>query len=346
MKQSRVKSLKSFWVAPKTEINLPMKRLVLLDGNALLHRAYHALPPLTTASGQPGGAIYGFISMLIKLKTDFHPMGFAVAFDRPEPTFRKELFAKYQMQRPVLDDALAIQIQMVHDVMEAFGIPIFEMSGYEADDVIGTIVKKIENRKKKKDHTGSIDQIIIVTGDRDILQLVEDENVLVYMPVKGLSEGKLYGEKEVRERLGVSPSRIADWKALCGDNSDNYPGVSGIGPKTAADLINTYESIETLYEVLDKADISLRVKEKLIAGKENAFLSKNLATIRTDAPIEFEENRLMVSSFDTPAVRAILGELGFPSLLKRITGKEGSQEQKEKSKKKKVNADQMGLFSL
>jgi len=161
-----------------------------------------------------------------------------------------------------------------------------------------------------------------------------------------LSEGKLYGEKEVRERLGVSPSRIADWKALCGDNSDNYPGVSGIGPKIAADLINTYASIETLYEVLDKADISLRVKEKLIAGKENAFLSKNLATIRTDAPIEFEEKRLMVSSFDTPAVRAILGELGFPSLLKRITGKEGSQEQKEKSKKKKVNADQMGLFSL
>jgi DNA polymerase-1 len=316
-----------------------MNRLLLLDGNALLHRAYHALPPLTTASGQPGGAIYGFISMLIKLQTDFQPIGFAVAFDRPEPTFRNEMFKDYQAQRPQMEDALISQIKTVHDAMTSFGISVFEMAGYEADDMIGTIVKKIENRKQK---TG-IEQIIIVTGDRDILQLVEDEKVLVYMPVKGLSEAKLYGEKEVVERLGISPSKIVDWKALCGDSSDNYPGVPGIGPKTAADLVNTYVSVDRLYDSLDTADISLRVKEKLITGRESAMISKSLARIRTDAPIEINETGLRVSSFDTPAVHAILGELGFPSLLKRIKEPSATKAVQSKVKKQDVK-QQMDLF--
>lgn len=165
-----------------------MNRLVLIDGNAMLHRAYHAIPPfLTSPDGSVVNAVYGFGTMLVKLIGDLKPTHVAVAFDRPKPTFRKKLFKEYQAKRPELDPELIEQIPKVHDLITSFGIPIFEQDGFEADDVIGTLAK---NRKKE-----GIDQIIIVTGDRDILQLVEDEKVLVYMPTKGLSEAKLYGEK-------------------------------------------------------------------------------------------------------------------------------------------------------
>lgn len=326
-----------------------MNRLLLLDGNALLHRAYHALPPLTTSAGKPGGAIYGFISMLIRLQIDFKPYGFAIAFDRPKPTFRNEMFKEYQSQRPPMEEALVSQIQTVHDAVKGFGMGVYEMDGYEADDVIGTIVKQLTADSRQ---LSAIDQVIIVTGDRDILQLVEDEKVLVYMPIKGLTEAKLYGEKEVIERLGVAPEKIADWKGLCGDSSDNYPGVPGVGPKTATDLINTFGSVMALYEAIDNgtATLTQRVKDKLLAGKDSALLSKNLATIRTDAPIDFHLEDCAVPSFDTPQVRAILTELGFPSLLKRIAGIEpassvGNEPKKEKAeKKKKDEKEQMGLF--
>ncbi len=321
-----------------------MNRLLLLDGNALLHRAYHALPPLTTAAGKPGGAIYGFLSMLLRLQTDFHPYGFAVTFDRPAPTFRKILYKDYQSQRPPMEEALSSQIEVVHEAVKAFNIPIFEMDGYEADDVIGTLVKSITT-STQEGIKEIIDQIIIVTGDRDILQLVVDEKVLVYMPIKGLSEAKMYGSKEVVERLGIVPSLITDWKALCGDSSDNYPGVPGIGPKTATDLVNTYGSVESIYAALEqgKLEVTTRVKEKLIAGKDSAMLSKNLATIRQDAPITLNKESLYVPTFDTSEVRGILTELGFPSLLKRISGV--VEVKKEKKVKKEDTKEQMDLFS-
>jgi len=325
-----------------------MNRLLILDGNALLHRAYHALPPLTTSNGKPGGAIYGFIGMLIRLQTDLHPVAYAVTFDRPAPTFRKKLFKEYQSQRPEMEEALSSQISVVHEAMSAFKIPVFEMDGYEADDVIGTFVKTVTNQK-----VDGIDQTIIVTGDRDILQLVEDEKILVYMPVKGLSEAKLYGEKDVIERLGVPPNRVTDWKAFCGDSSDNYPGVPGIGPKTAADLVNTYGTMEDVFEAIEAgtATVSAKLKEKLLAGKESAILSKNLATIRTDAPITIDVERLFIPSFDTIEVRALLSEFGFPSLLKRIQKSDGTfidekqNSEKVKQKKEVSTSDQMDLFS-
>lgn len=324
-----------------------MNRLLILDGNALLHRAYHALPPLTSPDGKPTGAVYGFVSMLLRLQIDLNASFFAVAFDRPKPTFRTELFKEYQTQRPPMDDALITQIGTIHEVLSTMKVPIYEVDGFEADDVIATIVKKVnEFNSHKKNSSQDIDQIIIVTGDRDILQLVRDDNVLVYMPVKGLSEAKLYGEKDVVERLGVIPTKIPDWKGLCGDPSDNYPGVEGVGPKTATTLVNTFETVEALYDALEqnKTQLSPRVQEKLLKGKQSAFLSKLLATIRDDAPVSIDEESLYISTFDTEETKKILSELGFPSLVKRITKNSKDEEKNEIQEKKKNNKDQLDLF--
>jgi len=301
-----------------------MNRLVLIDGNAILHRAYHALPPLTAPDGSVVNAVYGFCTMLLRLIGDLKPTHVAVAFDRPKPTFRKKLFEAYQAKRPKMDDALAEQIPKVHDLVSAFGIPIFEQDGFEADDVIGTLAK---NRKKD-----GIDQIIIVTGDRDILQLVEDEKILVWMPVKGLSQAKLYDEKAVVERMGVTPALIPDYKALAGDSSDNYPGVPGIGPKTAVALLTKYTSIQAI----------LKTKELTAPEKESARMSHDLATIRTNVPIE--GSLVPLGSLNRPEAVRELTTLGFRTLLKRITG-EADEKKKVKSREAESgSARQQELF--
>lgn len=279
-----------------------MNRLVLIDGNAILHRAYHALPPVFTApDGTMVNAVYGFVSILIKIVSDLKPTHIAVAFDRAAPTFRKKLFKEYQAQRPKMDDELAGQIQKVHDVIRSFAIPIYEVDGFEADDVIGTI------DKHAKQH--AIDQVIIVTGDRDLLQLV-DHNTFLYMPTKGLSEAKLYDEAAVKEKMGVTPKQIPDYKALAGDQSDNYPGVAGIGPKTAATLLAKHKILKEI----------LKTKSFSAAERDSALLGLKLATIRTDAPVEVDIKMAQVTTLDTPGARKALEELHFPSLLKRLTG--------------------------
>jgi len=306
-----------------------MNRLILIDGNAVLHRAYHAIPPLTAPDGSVVNAVYGFGTMLLRLINDLRPTHVAVAFDRPKPTFRKELFKGYQAKRPKMDDALICQIPKVHDLVSSFGIPIFEVDGFEADDVIGTLAKH-----RKKD---GIDQVIIVTGDRDILQLVEDENVLVYMPTKGLSEAKLYGESEVKERMGVTPDKIPDFKALAGDSSDNYPGVPGIGPKTAVALLTKYKSIAGI----------LKSKELTVEEKKSARMSHDLATIRTNVPLTGSITPL--GSLNRSEAVSQLTKLGFRSLLKRITGEKDEQKKKEKKVKSREagsgSARQQELFS-
>jgi DNA polymerase-1 len=315
-----------------------MNRLVLIDGNAILHRAYHAIPPLNAPDGSVVNAVYGFATMLFRFAQTLQPTHIAVAFDRPKPTFRKKLFEGYQSKRPKMDEDLVSQIGKVHELVESFGIPIFEEDGYEADDLIGTLSK----------HHKGIDQIVIVTGDRDILQLVVDEKVMVFMPTKGISEGKLYSEKDVKERLGVSPSHVTDFKGLAGDSSDNYPGVAGIGPKTAISLIDTFGSVEDLYKALEHDDkrfkeFSDAVVQKLKAGKESAILFKDIATIRKDAPITGELQK--VSSFDSPKARAFLEKMHFHSLLKRL-GVEPKEEPKKKEapKKEKPKDEQQALF--
>ena len=319
-----------------------MNRLVLIDGNAILHRAYHALPPLTAPDGSVVNAVYGFTSMLFKLFIDLKPTHIIVAFDRPKPTFRKQLFAGYQAKRPEMDEELSTQIAKVHDVITSFGIPIYEVDGYEADDVIGTLAKQAVNKT----------QVVIVTGDRDLLQLVEGDRILTYMPVKGLSEAKIYGEKEARERLGVEPQQIPDYKALAGDQSDNYPGVAGIGPKTASQLLETFGSVEKLYQAIAKKDTRLEkfsqnVLEKLAHGAEDAVLSKDLATVRTDVPIHINLDEAKIDTLDRPQARKALEDFHFSSLVKRLEkmGKEETKVKKSSSKKTQAekNEEQLSL---
>lgn len=325
-----------------------MNRLVLIDGNAVLHRAYHAIPPLTAPDGTLVNAVYGFAAMLLRLHRDLKPSHIAVAFDRPKPTFRKKMFKKYQATRPKMDDDLVGQIEKVHELIRSFGIPIFEKDGFEADDVIGTVARQVIGDKKQE----KIDQVIIVTGDRDILQLVKNDTVLVYMPTKGLSEAKLYRETDVKERLGVDPNKIADYKGLAGDASDNYPGVEGIGPKTAVSLIETFGTVENVYKALDKKDkridgVSASVIDKLRTGEKSAILSKDLATIRTDVPLEGDIADSHITSLDTPKARQFFSDIHFHSLLKRLENSETSKhpEQSKKVEKEKVKrGEQQQLF--
>lgn len=325
-----------------------MNRLLVIDGNAVLHRAFHALPPLTSPDGRVTNAVYGFASMLIRLMSDLTPTGIAVAFDRPTPTFRKTLYKEYQSKRPEMDETLVSQIPLTHEMLETMRVATFEMDGFEADDVIGTLCQKIMGTGKKKQNR-SFDQIIIVTGDRDILQLVEDDHVLLYMPTKGLSEAKLYGEKETMERLGVAPKSIPDFKALAGDPSDNYPGVTGIGPKTAVELLHTYKTVENVLSAAKTSnDIRVTLREKLVAGEEIALLSKDLATIRCDVPIDVDEKKLAVPDFHTQGVKDFFLTLGFTSLLKRLNGGEKESktpvEKKQKKEETSVESSQISLL--
>ncbi|MBI5619795.1 hypothetical protein HY950_02430 [Candidatus Gottesmanbacteria bacterium] len=336
-----------------------MNRLVLIDGNAILHRAFHALPPLTAPDGSLVNAVYGFTSMLLKIINDLAPTHMAVAFDRPKPTFRKQMFAGYQAKRPKMDEELSSQIVKVHDVVAAFGIPAYEVDGYEADDVIGTLARSATIRQSNKVTKQHIDQVIIVTGDRDILQLVEDERVFVYMPTKGLSEAKLYGEKEVVERMGVPPKQIPDFKALAGDASDNYPGVNGIGPKTATELLKHFRSVEELYRAIQKKDKRAQTLPegtltKLSHGAEDAVLSKDLATIRTDVPMPIDLAETKLKLLDTPAARKALEDLHFHSLIKRLGSSKKDQfttfkhvrknSELQKKEKMKTESQQQQLF--
>lgn len=294
-----------------------MTKLILIDGNAVLHRAYHALPPLTSKDGKQINAVYGFISMLLRIITDLKPTHIAVAFDTAKPTFRHAEYVGYQAHRPRTDSELSTQFEIMHKVLDSMNIPIYFLAGYEADDVLGTIAKQTKDMK----------EVVIVTGDRDILQLVDDKRVKVFMPVKGLTEGKLYGEAEVMERMGVHPNQIIDYKALVGDPSDNYPGVAGIGPKTAAHLIAEYETVDEIYKNL--ALIPPKVSKKLAEGIESAGMSKKLATIVTDVPITFHTKDAGIWDIDNKKVLDLFGKLGFKTLTERVK-KVGHEIDKEK----------------
>ena len=283
------------------------KKLVLIDGHAILHRAYHALPPLTSRVGQVN-AVYGFTSMLLKIISELKPSYIAVCLDRKEKTFRKEMFEAYQAQRPEVDKELISQVELTKEVISAFGIKIFSVAGFEADDVIGTLAKKAEGN-------GEIEEVIIVTGDRDILQLVGGK-IRVYLLVKGISEASLFGKEEVETKMGVLPHLIVDYKALVGDASDNYSGVSGIGPKTAVKLIREFGGFEEIYKNLDK--LPPKTREILIKGKESGELSFRLAKIRTDVPLEVDFGDLKKWQVDSQKVLSVFEEFGFKSLAKRV----------------------------
>jgi DNA polymerase-1 len=284
-------------------------KLVIIDGNAILHRAFHALPPLTTKNGEPINAVYGLVSMLLKVIGDLKPTHLAVCFDRPEPTFRHKAYLEYQSQRPKMANELSSQFEKAKKVLEAFGIPMFEKAGYEADDVIGTLANKVN------------EEVIIVTGDRDQLQLVDDR-IKVYLPISGLSSAKLMGEAEVKEKMGVPPSLIDDYKALVGDPSDNYPGVAGIGPKTAIKLLEEFGSLDGIYKNLNK--IPAGVSQKLKLGRRESKLSKKLATIVKDVPLEIDVEKMSKWDIDSQKVLDLFSDFGFKTLTERVkkVGKE------------------------
>jgi len=295
-----------------------MNKLVIIDGNAIMHRAYHALPPLTTKSGEPINAVYGFVSMLLGLINDLKPTHLAVCFDRPEKTFRREKYVYYQAQRPEMDEFLTSQIAKIHDVLDSFGIPVYEKAGYEADDVIGTLSKQAVTYKKSK-----INEVVIITGDRDIFQLI-NKKVKVYVPVKGLKDGKLYDVDEVEHEFGFKPIQIIDYKALVGDSSDNYPGVPGIGPKTTINLISKYKTKDNIYKHLD--EIVGKTKEKLEKGKDMADMSHDLATIHIDVPIKIDFLKMKKWDLGSEDAIKLFISYGFKTLTNRIMGKSADPE--------------------
>ena len=291
-------------------------KLIIFDGNAIMYRAFHALPPLTTKSGEPINAVYGLISMLINIVENLKPTHIIFCFDEKERTFRQDLLPTYQSQRPETPSELIPQFQKARDFLKSINIPIYSKPGFEADDVIGTIA------------TVSTMETVIVTGDRDILQLVnDDKDIKLFMPIGGLSNGKIFAEKETFERMGVLPNQIPDYKALVGDPSDNYFGIAGIGPKTASILLAKYKTLDNIYEHTD--DIAEKLREKLINGKESAYLSYKLATIVRDVPIEFDINDADKWDLVSSQVLSLFEDYGFKTLTARIK-KLGEQIEKEK----------------
>lgn len=296
-----------------------MKKFVIVDGNAIIHRAYHAVPPLTAKDGTMVNAVYGFTSMLLKVLSDIKPDYIAVSFDVAGPTFRDELYTEYKATRVKADQDLYDQIPLVHDMVRAFGIPIFVKEGFEADDVIGTIATK----NKQKD--GLI--TIIVTGDRDMLQLVDDDITEVYLLKKGITDVELYNEAKVFERFQFGPESLVEFKALRGDSSDNIPGVRGIGEKTAQALIEKIGGIDEIYAQLEKDNspvyksFSASIVQKLKDGKESAYMSRQLGTIHCDVPdLSFESDNCAAEKITWAAVSEELKKFEFFSLLKRLPG--------------------------
>ena len=287
-----------------------MKKLVLIDGNALLHRAYHATPPLTTSKGELVNAVYGFTLLLLKAIDDLKPDYIAVAWDMKAPTFRHTQYAEYKGKRIAADEALSKQYDRVFEVLKNFSIPEFKLPGFEADDLIGALAKQAV----KKD---SSLEVVILTGDKDIMQLI-NAHVKVMMPRKTIQDVGLYGEEEFRLRFGFSPILLIDYKALAGDNSDNIPGVPGIGEVSATKLIQKYGSFEGIYAHL--AELPDRTRKLLEEGKEMGVKSKHLATIETEIPIKLDLQSCLVHEFDHSKVISLFTELEFKSLIKRIPG--------------------------
>jgi len=281
--------------------------LLIIDGHAVAHRAYHSIPPLSK-DGQPLNAIYGFYSMLLGSLDTLKPDYLCVCLDLPGPTFRNVEFMGYRAKRAPTDHDLVTQLQLLPQTLEESGIPTFSMGGFEADDLIGTLSKKLFKKK-------FIKKITIITGDKDLMQLV-NRKVSLYMPIHGLSESKLFGKDEVKERLGVPPSQVIDLKALMGDMSDNYPGVAGVGPVVATNLLNEYQNLDNIYKNIDK--IKPLVAQKLIKDHDNAYMSQKLATIITNIPIKVNLRNLKITPKNISALSDLFVKYNFKSLSSRL----------------------------
>jgi len=297
-----------------------MKKLVLIDANAIIYKAFYALPELTNRKGEQINAIYGFSSILLKIINELKPNYIAAAYDLAAPTFRHIEYKEYKAKRVKKPDELIEQIPKTKEILKGFNIPVLEKKGFEADDVIGTIAKQFTNKKI---------EILILTGDLDTLQLV-DKNIKVYALRRGMTDTMIYREKEVFERYELKPEQMIDYKGLRGDPSDNIPGVVGVGEKTAINLLKEFRTIENLYNKIEKITdkqiekhkfLTKKLVEKLKENKEMAFFSKRLATIREDVPIKVSLKDLdWKKDFDIGKAEQIFEQFHFKSLIKRLPG--------------------------
>lgn len=282
---------------------------VIIDANSIIHRAFHALPPLKSKDGQVVNAVYGFLLVLFKLLKEIEPKYFVACFDVPKPTFRKKMFEEYKAQRKKAPDELYIQIPIVKEVLKTFNVPVFEKEGYEGDDLIGTLSFNVKDKLN-----------IVVSGDKDNLQLINN-NTRVYYLNQGVKSAIMYDEVMVKEKYGgLTPSQLIDYKGLRGDASDNIPGVKGIGEKTGLVLIRDFGSIDNLYDKIGKGEDNLpkKLKEKLIDQKKEAYLSRELSEIRKDVPIEINLKDCEWGGYDNKEVLEMLKQFNFNSLIKNI----------------------------
>ncbi len=284
--------------------------LYLIDGHALAYRAYFALTrgtsSFSTRGGEPTAGVFGFTSVLLRILEQDHPDYLAVAFDTGK-TFRDDLFPDYKATRAKMPNDLRPQMERIRQLVDAFNIPRLEVEGYEADDVLGSVARQAVAKGLG---------VKIITGDRDLLQLVDDR-ILVNLPGKTLSDAKDYRADDVIEYLGVRPEQVVDYKALVGDKSDNIPGVAGIGEKTTVSLLHTYGTLDGIYTHLE--EITGSVGKKLTAGRSDAYLSKKLATIVTDVKVKLDLEMARTEVFDPARVEALFRELEFHSLMNRLT---------------------------
>src|SRR3989338_4481471 len=308
------------------------KTLVLLDAHAIIHRAYHALPEFLSSKGEPTGALYGLSSMLMKIITELKPDYIIACYDLPQKTFRHEAYEKYKSGRAKADEALVLQLKNSRRIFEGFDIPIYDAPGFEADDILGTIVEKYKKNENVK--------IVIASGDMDTMQLVDDKKVQVYTLKKGINDTILYDEKAVMERFHFKPELLPDYKGLRGDPSDNIIGIKGIGEKTAETLISNFGTIEEIYKKIKKdeksfikAGVSPRIIELLKNNEEEALFSKTLATIRADAPINFIlPQKTFWENVNPQKIEEVFTLFEFRSLFARLKNflNNGGQEKFEK----------------
>jgi DNA polymerase-1 len=295
------------------------KRLVLLDSHAIIHRAYHALPEFTGPDGEPTGALYGLVTMLLKIIADLKPDYIAACYDLPKPTHRHEVYEAYKGKRAEIDANLIKQLESSRKIFEAFSIPIYDKEGFEADDLLGTIAHLLKKDKET--------EVVIASGDMDTLQLVDGKKVQVYTLKKGLNDTILYDEKAVEERFGFSPRLIPDYKGLRGDPSDNIIGIPGVGEKTATELVTNFGTVENMYKVLKKSGekafldkgVKARTIELLKEHQEDAVFSKMLATIRVDAPCNFNlDDTRWPGEAKLETILALFETFGFRTLRERV----------------------------
>ncbi|KPJ84856.1 hypothetical protein AMJ57_05200, partial [Parcubacteria bacterium SG8_24] len=299
------------------------KRLMIVDGHALLHRAWHALPPLSTKDGTIISGAYGFTMILLKALKDLEPSHVAVTFDLAGPTFRHEEYEEYKATREKKPDELYQQVGYIEEILSAMDIPVYTAEGFEADDVIGTLTKQAQERDRELES-------VVVTGDLDTLQLV-DRRTKVYTLRKGMSDTVVYDESAVRERYGLRPDQLRDYKALRGDPSDNIPGVKGIGEKTALELLRQFGDLDGLYQAIDRdsqkaRDLKGSVRQKLVDHKDDALQAQDLCTIRRNLELPFS---LKEAEFVAPTqekVRPVFEKYQFMKLLTQLPEGEGSGE--------------------